>query len=79
MPIRKVKEITREKESQFVAHPSPCHSQQGTNVTDGSAASPGQRGEILDNEWTLDSIHLNSEPITAAAALRNKSSWAEGG
>ena len=66
MPIRKVKEITREREeSQFVAHPSACHSQ-GTNVTDVSAAS-SEKYWIMNE---LFSIHLNSEPITALGTNR---------
>ena len=75
MPIRKVKEITREREeSQFVAHPSACHSQ-GTNVTDVSAASSSSFREILDNEWTF----LYSFKLRTHHCPRNKSTRTEGG
>ena len=73
MPIRKVKEITREKEeSQFVAHPPPCHSQ-GTNVTDAvSAASSCSRREILDNEWTFLLLSFKLKTHHTAALGTNR-------
>ena len=75
MPIRKVKEITREREeSQFVAHTSACHSQ-GTNVTDVSAASSSSFRENLDNEWTF----LYSFKLRTHHCPRNKSTRTEGG